>query len=455
MRRYQVWMAAGIFAGTALATTPSRAAAQGYGLYEHDACAMARAGTGVAAPCADGSAMFFNPAGLADVTGKVATVGGVLINTSGSFTADATGQVSNLTDGHYPAPNVYLAMPLGTSKYVVGLGLFAPYGLTTEWPTTAAGRFDGYKSKIQGIYLQPTVAMKLNDKWNFGAGFDINFMSVELDQRLDLSTQQAAPGVTFAMLGIPAGTDFGAASLSGNGTGVGYHLGVQFKASDRVSFGLRYMSRQLVKFNNATASFTQVPTGIVLPGGNPFGVPAGTPLDALVAGQFLPDSQLSNQGGSTWLRIPEQLVLGTAYKITPKLTGLFDLQWTNWAVFDTLTVKLDRAPTQQLPEDNKAVIDWRLGGEYQLNPSTVLRAGILAHKGASPDENVTPNLPEGNRTELTAGFGTRLTPMLGFDFALQYIDQADRRGRSGPPGPNDGLYAFSAYLVGASFVYRF
>ncbi|MGH7591807.1 MAG: OmpP1/FadL family transporter, partial [Gemmatimonadales bacterium] len=207
-------MSAGIFAGIALATAPSRAAAQGYGLYEHDACAMARAGTGVAAPCADGSAMFFNPAGLANVSGKVAAVGGVLINTSGNFTADATGQVSKLNDGHYPAPNVYLAMPVGTGKYAIGLGLFAPYGLTTEWPTTAAGRFDGYKSKIQSIYLQPTVAMKINDRWNVGAGFDVNFMTLELDQRLDLSAQQAAPGVTFAMLGIPAGTDFGSASLT-------------------------------------------------------------------------------------------------------------------------------------------------------------------------------------------------------------------------------------------------
>src|ERR1700756_5041162 len=39
--------------------------AQGYGLYEQGTCAMGRAGAGVASPCNDGSAMFFNPAGLA------------------------------------------------------------------------------------------------------------------------------------------------------------------------------------------------------------------------------------------------------------------------------------------------------------------------------------------------------------------------------------------------------
>ncbi|HEV2291105.1 MAG TPA: outer membrane protein transport protein [Gemmatimonadales bacterium] len=454
MRRFQVWLAAGILAGAAIAAAPSSAEAQGYGLYEHNACAMARGGTGVASPCADGSAMFFNPAGLANVSGKVGSLGGVLINTSGKFTDDITGQSSNLKNGHYPAPNVYLAMPLG-SRYAVGLGLFAPYGLTTEWPTTSEGRFLGYKSKIASIYLQPTVAMKLNDRWNVGAGFDLNFMSVELDQRLDLSSQLAAPGVTFANLGIPAGTDFGAAALTGNATGVGYHLGLQFKASDRVSFGLRYMSRQLVKFNSATANFTQVSTGIILPAGNPFGVPAGTPLDSVVAPQFRGAGPLQNQGGKTWLRLPEQLVLGTAYKITPKLTGLFDVQWTNWDVFDALTLQFTKLPTVVLPEGYKGVIDWRLGAEYQLKPSTVLRAGLIAQKGAAPDQNVTPNIPEGSRTELSLGAGTELTPQMGLDLAFQLVDQADRRGRTtATPGTN-GLYAFNAYLIGASLVYRF
>lgn len=454
MRRYHVWLAGACAAVAAALAVPAQVQAQGYGLYEHNACAMARAGTGVASPCADGSAMFFNPAGLASLSGRVASVGGVLINTSGSFTNDISGQASDLKDGHYFAPNAYVAMPIGP-KFVAGLGLFAPYGLTTEWPTTAEGRFLGYRSRIASVYLQPTIAMKANDQWSFGAGFDLNFMSVELRQRVDLSTQQV-PGMpfTFASLGIAPGTDFADANLTGNGTGVGYHLGVQFKANDRLSFGLRYLSRQLVKFTSATANFAQVPTGIVLAGGNPLGAPAGTPLDAILASKFLPDSMLSSQGGSTWLRVPEQLVGGVAYKFTPRLTGMFDIQWTNWATFDSLQISFDRLPKEILAENYKAVVDWRLGGEYQLNDATVLRAGVLAHKGAAPDTSVTPNLPEGNRTEFTLGAGTRLTPTMDLDVALQLIDQADRRGRSGN-GPINGLYAFSAYLIGASLVYRF
>src|SRR5437867_4508741 len=53
---------------------PALLGAQGFGIYEQGTCSMGRAGTGVAAPCADGSAMFFNPAGLAGVKGAQPTV---------------------------------------------------------------------------------------------------------------------------------------------------------------------------------------------------------------------------------------------------------------------------------------------------------------------------------------------------------------------------------------------
>ena len=66
MRRKAVLTAAAFLAAIGLSAT--RASAQGFSVYEHDACSMGRAGAGVAAPCSGGSAIFFNPAGI--VTGE-------------------------------------------------------------------------------------------------------------------------------------------------------------------------------------------------------------------------------------------------------------------------------------------------------------------------------------------------------------------------------------------------
>src|SRR5690554_2580301 len=108
MRRFHVWMAIGSLA--TLAFLPAQASAQGFSVNEHSTCAMARAGAAVAAPCADGSAIVFNPAGLAMLEkGKtVISVGGTFIAPSGSFTDDATGLESSLNDRVFPVPAIYL-----------------------------------------------------------------------------------------------------------------------------------------------------------------------------------------------------------------------------------------------------------------------------------------------------------------------------------------------------------
>jgi hypothetical protein len=54
MRRVALLLVAGV---------PAIAGAQGFGVYEHNTCAMARAGVTAANPCPDGSAIFLIPPG--------------------------------------------------------------------------------------------------------------------------------------------------------------------------------------------------------------------------------------------------------------------------------------------------------------------------------------------------------------------------------------------------------
>src|SRR5260370_31941681 len=72
-----------------LAGLPAALRAQGFGIYELGSCGMGRAGTGVATPCPDGSAIFFNPAGLAGLTGWHVSLRGTMIKPIGNFTADS------------------------------------------------------------------------------------------------------------------------------------------------------------------------------------------------------------------------------------------------------------------------------------------------------------------------------------------------------------------------------
>lgn len=459
MLRFHVWL--GVGALVALAGGAGALDAQGFSVNEHGTCAMGRAGTGVAAPCDDGSAMFFNPAGVASVRrGRTQiSIGGVGIAPTGDFTQDATGLSSDLNKKVFPVPALFLTHGF-SDRFAAGLGIFAPYGLTTDWPKDAIGRFSSFNSVIRNIYVQPTVAAKLGKYLKVGAGFDLNLLHLELNQRVDLSEQNTTtPGVTFGNLGIPAGTDFAEAKVTGSKTGVGYHVGVIIQPTDKLSFGARYLSRQKMDGINGDAKFKQVNTGILIPPGSPLlaipGVVVGAPLDAILAPQFQTGS-LVDQGGATGVRLPEQLSLGVAFRPTDKLHLLFDYGMQNWEVWDTIVLEFDSLGTTTLPQDFKKTHTFRFGGEYGVGGSSVVRAGFLTHSAAAPKDNVTATLPEGGRTEFTVGYGTRLGGSGHIDLAYQYIDQADRRGRSREAGtPNDGIYTFKAHLFGATFTWNF
>jgi long-chain fatty acid transport protein len=463
MRRFHVWLAVGVTAG--LVAGPRAALAQGYGVYEHGSCAMGRAGTGVASPCSDASTIFFNPAGLALMTQQMISAGGTLIIPSGGFENENTGVRTDLNDRIYPVPHLYYQRRVN-DRLAAGFGVFAPYGLETDWPTDFEGRFLGYKSVVQAIYFQPTLAVKLGNRISFGAGIDITHIHVELHQHADLAEvalpPPAPPGATFANLGIPSGTDFADAEVSGNAWNIGASFGILWQATDRLSLGAKYLSRQKVEISEGTVSFNQLPTGITLAAGNPFGVPAGTPLDVVLAPGFLDDSLLGTQGGSTTITMPDQIVVGAAFQLTPKIKLLFDWQRVNWEVFDQLVLQFERAGTRTIVEDFRPSNGFRLGGEFAWNPTTTFRGGFLTHSAAAPAQTVTPNLPEGKRSEITLGFGTRLTNSIRVDLAYQYIDQADRRGRTTDGGlavpttaVNNGLYTFSAHLIGATVALAF
>jgi len=451
MRPYRVWLAVGGLA--ALLGVPVSLRAQGYSVNEHGTCAMARGGTATAAPCADGSAMFYNPAGLAAL-GKgrgVISVGATGIMATGGFTNDL-GPKDDLQKKLIPVPHLYAGYGV-SDRVALGIGLFAPYGLETNWDTDAQGRFLGYKSVIRNVYIQPTVAVRIHPRIDFGAGFDYNFSHVQLRQHLDLSSQAVPAGLfpgnvqTFADVGILTGTDFADANLHGNGHSVGYHLGLILRPIDRLSFGVRYLSRQKTDLKDATAEFKQINTNILL---------GGLPLDAQLAAQFAGGAPLSTQGGKTALRLPEQLSFGAALDVTSKFRALVDVVTTNWKVFDTLVIDLERAGRITLPENDKRTWAFRLGGEYAVSPSTTLRAGYINHGAGAPDQTVVPNLPEGPRAEFTGGLGTRLGQKLQVALAYQYIKQQERRGRIvSDPAVTNGLFTFNAHLFGATFTYSF
>jgi long-chain fatty acid transport protein len=442
-----------------------RLAAQGFGVYEHDTCTMGRAGASAARPCADGSAIYFSPAGLAGLPGTSISAGLTLIGAQGGYTDDILGTRSDLKNSLIPVPNIYATHQF-SPKLTAGIGLYAPYGLQTKWdPNTSQGRFIGYFTDVRSIYIQPTIGYQISPNLKFGIGVAYIHSTLKLKQRADLSTQvlpgsldSAAGlplGTTFGQLGAPVGTDFADASLEASGNGIAVNFGAIWQVSDKLSIGGHWLTRKEIKYKG-NATFRPVATGLVLPVAvGP--LPAGTPVDAVLGPEFGPGGPLSNGAVSTSINMPPQGSIGFAYKVSNDWSVMADYQYVVWGWFNTINIDFANAGTPDLAlhPASKDTHGFRFGTEYQYNSKLQLRGGYLHHSGASSRTFVTPLLPEAARNEFTIGAGVALSPKFHADLAYQYIKQDDRRGTVNLAAGNTGLYTFSAHLFGIGLSYTF
>ncbi len=443
------------------AAVPLSLSAQGFAVNELGTCSMGRGGVAAATPCADGSAMWYNPAALTSITGTTFSGSVTAIMPHGGFTDIYFGQKTDMPSQTYWVPSIYLAHRV-SPKLGIGIGFYAPYGLGTKWPTSFQGRFDGYKTKLTSFNIQPTVAYQVTKWLSFGFGVAYIHSTVDLHQRLDLSQQLIPanpflpPGTPFSAIGIPAFTDFADAHLSASGNGVAFNGGIQITVNDRLTVGGHFITKRTITYDG-TATFTQVPTGLTIPPGTtPFNPNFPLPVDGLVQGQFLADSALASGTASTQVVLPDQGSIGIAYKAGNKWTLMADYQQIVWGWFNKLNINFTnpRTPGISLYEGFRDSHSVRFGLEFQQSAKTIIRAGYLFHTAAAPDQTVTPLLPEGERNEFTIGLGSELTKGLHANLAYQYIRQQDRNGRAGTTY-NNGLYTFNASLFGAGFSYTF
>jgi len=446
------------------AAVSETAVAQGFSVNEHGSCVMGRGGTGVALPCNDASSILFNPAGIAGTLGWTVSAGVTAIAAGGGFTSDLYATTDDLQNSAIPVPHVYMSYGI-TPKLAAGLGFFVPYGLGTKWTTDFDGRFLGYDNDLKSMYFQPTLAYDVGKNVKIGAGLDFVVGSIKLTQRADLSEFEALPGVTFGQAGIPFHSDFSDGEVSAHGaTGFGGNFGISWDATEWISFGARYMLGVQLNYEG-TATFTAVPTGIVLPPGNPIAPSQPLPMDTLLAqADLYSDGQpLSTQTVKAGIKMPDQAVLGMALRATPSVTLLFDFQWINWSVFDTLRAEFQYQDDLVLVENYKDTYGLRFGVDWTANEKLAVRGGYLYHGAAAPDETVTALLPEGTRNEFTLGLGYKFGRVVRADIAYQYLKQNDRRGRTRDALPgqvpttdlNSGIYQFYAHLFGATLSVHF
>jgi long-chain fatty acid transport protein len=379
----------------------------GFQLNEHGARAMGQGGA-FAARASDLSAIYFNPAGLAYQKGAQVYVGVTLIMPKTSFFGPDqlnTNQETKMVSQTFNPINVYASYQI-TDDLVFGVGVNNPYGLGTEWPADWSGKFISTKVDLQTFFYSPTLAYKLTDKFSVGVGMNYVTGKVTLKRVLSDPFDPHAN-----------------ASIEANGTGIGWNVGVLYKASTDLSIGVSYRSQ--VKIDaNGTATFD--PMRSVYPAGDV----------------------------SSSLTLPATGFLGVAYSPIKDLTLEADYQYVGWSSYKELAVtfKKDNSVSTS-PKNYEDTYLIRVGGEYTMG-DWQLRAGYLYDHTPAPTMYVEPLLPDANRNEVSVGLGYNLTKNISVDLAYMFI-KFDQRKAVGTAVNFDGTYSSSANLFAVDFGYSF
>ena len=468
-----------------LVLAPSVARAQAFGLNEIGSCAFARGFATTSAPCNDASAIFWNPAATAGMKGNSILVGGAAIAVKAKFTRDSAMGAHEADIPMALVPHIFVNRAM-SDRMSVGLGVYVPYGLTSQWKTDFPGRFLAQKAAIASIYVQPNVSMSFRGgKWKVGGGPVLGHSTVELIQGADLADQIARVDslsvpttrtvIRFSQLGIARRTEFARATLEGSATSFGLNVGVLGKLSEHWTMGARYLSSLMMEFKDADAKFEQQATGISFAANNPLGYPAGTLFDTLVAarsryctasGDVMPVAPgatpgstqnctaaglLGKQTVTTRIPHPDQFQVGFAYTGFSNWLIAVDYEWTGWKKFTNLPVDFSRDSValvcqaaiagtvtpcdydvldRDLFEDYNNTSAIRIGAEHTLKNGWLLRAGFSGVASAAPDETVTPLLPEQDRTYWSIGSAFPLIKdKVTLDAAYGFVLGSGRRGR--------------------------
>ncbi|TSA15630.1 hypothetical protein D4R75_14755 [bacterium] len=415
----------------------------GYQINEHGARSLAMGGAFVA-QASDGSAMFFNPAGLAFQKGFKVYLGTTVIMPSSTFKAGS--KETKMVDQTFTPINVYASYAFDNGL-TVGIGVYNPYGLGTEWPIDWDGRQMSVKTDLQTFYINPTVAYKFSDQLSIGVGVSYVTGKVTLRQRV-ATFKQLTPIPPSPV--PPPGDKDGTVDLDGTGNAINFNFGLLYKPTADLSIGASYRSLTKLEFEG-NAKFTDM-------GG------LAAPIN------FFPGGT-----GKTALPMPSNIFFGIAYNITRDFTVEGDIQFVGWSAYDQL--KLDMTPgptypaagiTTPLQGPSTSVKNWenayliRLGGEYRME-KLALRAGFIYDKTPQPDAVVEPMLPDANRIEFTVGLGYEITKSVRADVAYQMISFADRDGKIAysaaakyyPVTSVTGTYSNSANLFAFNLGFNF
>jgi len=370
--------------------------ASGFAIVEQSVRGLGTAYAGSAALAEDPSTIFYNPAGMARLSGHQLEAGTHYIIPKAKFedhgSTHVTGQPLNIHnndggDGGESAlvPNAYYSHS-ATEQLKIGIGLHAPFGLKTEYDRNWVGRYHAVESELQTININPTLAYRITPQWSIGAGVSIQWADATLSNKADFGFAGFIGGILPA---TESQQHDGFAEVDGDDWGYGFNLGILFEPTRSTRFGIAFRSMISHTLKGRIGYEYEDPIAQAV----------------AVGGNFV------NGDATAEVDLPETVSLGAYHAFNPTWAMVAGATWTKWRRLDELRIQYNTGQP-----DTVITLDWDdtwrfdVGLIYQVTDRFTGRFGIAYDESPIPnDQRRTPRIPDEDRYWLAIGGGYSFT----------------------------------------------
>ncbi len=293
----------------------------------------------------------------------------------------------------------------------IGLSAYTPYGSSMVWNDNWAGKLLIQNISLSAIYIQPTISFNINDKFGIGAGFVYAIGGVSMRKALNYS------GDSYV-------------ELDGKGNNIGYNIGIFWRPTEELSFGVDYRSAIKMSVTDGDATF-KVPQALqgLIPENNTF---------------------------SAELPLPANMDFGAAF-VFGKVTLALELDWVMWGAYDTLSFEFGEQG-DLLNSDNprlyKDTFIPRLGIQYDAGKLIQIRGGFYYDPTPTDANYFSPETVSLNNISYTLGLSIMPVEGLSIDISwLQIFGQKADKDYS--PDNFSGTYESTAIIPGVGISYSF
>lgn len=321
-------------------------------------------------------------------------------------------------------------------------------------------------------YFSPSFAYRVNDELTVGATMTVNYGGVgfELPFRagnpavFELGEFQQGPTLNCTgadpdrpPVDLLCGGNFSPYEELGymaleveSPMNIGFNLGVLWDATPWLTFGATYIAPiPMTMEGEFSWESSEAWSSVLVPLVNS---PLGNQIDAIVRalGYEFPTGQGVTEGDVTLeMEMPEQFMLGTSIKLTPRVKMNLDYKYAGWSTWEELPLELSKpidflrlaeyvgestSTALVFPLGLKDTWNWAVGFEYAWSDRLVLRMGVEDRPTSLPKGGYTPLLPMGSGKLYGAGFGLK-TEYGQVDFGAAYFrNELDMPAGTSPLG---------------------